>query len=92
MEEYKMKVKSEALLVNKKNDESPINNPLKTGLPLSIDELLQYICHLERRQVRLQLVNEELLLAKEEASKIAADKYDELHPLDILPFQKKVKS
>jgi len=79
MEKYKKGVKTEAIRIHKKNEESMINTPLKTGLPLSVDELLQYICHLERRQVRLQLMNEELLLAKEEASKIAAEKYAELY-------------
>jgi len=66
-------------MLHKKDRESLINTPLKTGLPLSTDELLQYICHLERRQVRLQLMNEELLLAKEEVLKIADEKFAELY-------------
>jgi len=91
MEKYKKGVKSEAIRIHKKNEEPQINTPLKTGLPLSIDELLQYICHLERRQVRLELINEELLLAKEEALKIAAEKYAELYefaPIGYLTLSK----
>jgi len=79
MEKYKKVEKSEALLIHKKNEESLINKTLKAGLPLSTDELLQYICHLEKRQVRKQLIIEELELAKEEAAKIAAEKYADLY-------------
>ena len=91
MEKCKKGVKSEASLFHKKNEESLIKTPIKTGLPLSTDELLQYICHLERRQVRLQLINEELLLAKEEASKIEAEEYAELYqsaPVGFLTLSK----
>ena len=50
-----------------------------TGYPISNDDELKYICYMESQQATLQLRNEELLIAKEEAANIAAEKYAELY-------------
>jgi PAS domain S-box-containing protein len=72
-------INSKVEMLDQKTEELMIKTHLEQGLPLSNEELLQYICHLERRQVSLQLMVEQLTLAKDETAIIAANKYAELY-------------
>ena len=81
----------EVEMLSKEKDGLLILQSLNNNLPFSDDEQLKYICYLESKQASLQLKNEELLLAMEDADKIAAEKYDELYqfaPIGFITFSK----
>jgi len=72
-------INSKIDMLNQKKEELLIKTNLELGLPIPNEVLLRYICHLESRQVSLQLMVEQLSLAKDEAANTAANKYAELY-------------
>ena len=69
--------KSEAAILRQKAKEILIKKPSKSGLHLSEAEMLKLIQELEVNQIELQLWNEELVLAKEKAERLTAEKESE---------------
>ena len=71
-------VKSVAAMLRQKAEEKLRSNPLQSGLLLSEVETLRLIHELEVHQIELELQNEELKMAKDQAE-IASQKYTELY-------------
>ncbi|MEI6137832.1 MAG: ATP-binding protein [Mariniphaga sp.] len=81
MKNWNKEMKSEFGTIHQNSEELLTRIHGNSGFPNSNDEELNYICHLERSQVSLQLKVEELMLAKKEAEKNASEKYAELFQL-----------
>jgi signal transduction histidine kinase len=72
-----LRQKSEAILKRR---------PSKTAFQLSEANALKLVHELEVYQLELEMVNEELILSKEEAAKIATEKYAELYEFAPLGY------
>jgi len=71
--------KSEAARLRQKAEEQLKKKPSKSGSQLSEDETLKLYHELEVHQIELELLNEELMLAKAQAAKVTDQKYAELY-------------
>jgi len=79
MKKVKDSSASEAALLRKKAEALLKKKPSKTASQLSETEILKLIHELEVHQIELELQNEELVLAKEQAIEVASQKYSELY-------------
>ncbi|MCX6278210.1 MAG: PAS domain S-box protein [Bacteroidetes bacterium] len=70
--------KSEAEILRQKAEEALKMNPINLSPHYDAD-MLKLIHELEVHQFELEMQNEELLMAKEDAAKVATDKYAELY-------------
>ena len=70
--------KSAPAILRQKAEELLKKKPLKTGSQLSEAEMLKLIHELEVHQIELEMQNEELMLANEQAE-FATKKYTELY-------------
>ena len=72
-----LRQKSEAILKRR---------PSKTAFQLSEADTLKLVHELEVYQLELEMVNEELILSKEQAAKVATEKYAELYEFAPLSY------
>ena len=74
------------LTLRQKSEDILKRKPVKTISPLSEADALKLVHELEVYQIELEMVNEELIRSKEEASKIATEKYAELYEFAPLSY------
>ena len=74
------------LTLRQKSEEILKRRPSKTVSQLSEADALKLVHELEVYQLELEMVNEELIRSKEEASKIASEKYAELYDFAPLSY------